>query len=86
MNRILHGNLLIGTIPKEIGMLKSLKVLDLGSNQLTGPIPSEIGNLSSIVKMLVENECWCESDLANFRSAAVTFPFHSCHRIFPVLQ
>ncbi|PIM98522.1 Serine/threonine protein kinase [Handroanthus impetiginosus] len=51
INQILHGNLLIGTIPKETGMLKNLKVLDLGSNQLTGPIPPEIGNLSSIEKI-----------------------------------
>lgn len=49
----MHGNLLIGTIPKEIGLLKSLKVLDLGVNQLTGPIPSELGNLTTIMKMLV---------------------------------
>ncbi|KAH6818229.1 Leucine-rich repeat protein kinase family protein [Perilla frutescens var. frutescens] len=48
---ILHGNLLIGTIPKEIGLLKNLKVLDLGSNQLTGSIPHEIGNLTGIQKI-----------------------------------
>ena len=57
MGRILHGNLLIGAIPKEIGMLKNLKVLDLGSNQLTGAIPPEFGNISSIVKMLVKYGC-----------------------------
>lgn len=50
---ILHGNLLVGEIPKEIGLLKGLKVLDLGANQLTGPIPPEIGNLSSVKKMSV---------------------------------
>jgi Leucine-rich repeat (LRR) protein len=44
--RILHGNNLIGIIPKELGMLKSLRVLDLGMNQLTGPIPPEIGDLN----------------------------------------
>lgn len=54
--RILHGNLLIGTIPKEIGLLKNLKVLDLGANQLTGPIPPQLGNLANIMKMLVELE------------------------------
>lgn len=54
--RILHGNVLIGTIPREIGLLKNLKVLDLGSNQLTGPIPLELGNLSNIMKMLVQFE------------------------------
>ncbi|KAL8543721.1 hypothetical protein ACS0TY_004327 [Phlomoides rotata] len=48
---ILHGNLLIGAIPKEIGLLRSLKVLDLGSNQLTGQIPHEIGNLTGIQKI-----------------------------------
>lgn len=49
--RILHGNKFIGTIPKEIGLLKDLRVLDLGANQLSGPIPPEIGNLNSIIKM-----------------------------------
>lgn len=49
--RILHSNKLIGIIPKELGMLKSLKVLDLGMNQLSGPIPPEIGNSTQLVKM-----------------------------------
>jgi len=49
--RILHGNNLIGTIPKELCVLKSLEVLDLGMNQLTGPIPPEIGNLALLVNM-----------------------------------
>ncbi|KAG9145101.1 hypothetical protein Leryth_008915 [Lithospermum erythrorhizon] len=49
--RILHDNMLIGAIPMEIGMLKSLKVVDLGRNQLTGPIPHEIGKLSNIKTM-----------------------------------
>ncbi|KAL3818079.1 hypothetical protein ACJIZ3_003984 [Penstemon smallii] len=52
---ILHGNLLISTIPKEIGMLKNLEVLDLGSNQLTGSIPPEIGNLTGIIKINLES-------------------------------
>lgn len=57
----MHGNVLIGTIPKEIGLLKNLKVLDLGSNQLIGPIPLELGNLSNIIKMLVQflSVCCC---------------------------
>ena len=49
--RTLRQNNLIGIIPKELGMLKFLKVLDLGMNQMTGPIPPELGNLSSVMKM-----------------------------------
>ncbi|XP_047940352.1 probable LRR receptor-like serine/threonine-protein kinase At1g63430 [Salvia hispanica] len=52
---ILHGNLLIGIIPQEIGLLTNLKVLDLGSNQLTGSIPHEIGNLTSIQKINLQS-------------------------------
>lgn len=50
-DRILHGNHLIGIIPKEFGLLKYLKVLDLGVNQLSGPIPQELGNLTSVTTM-----------------------------------
>ncbi|KAJ0258057.1 hypothetical protein HA466_0069180 [Hirschfeldia incana] len=46
---ILHGKLLLGTIPKKIGKLKNLKVLDLGNNHIMGPIPAEIGSFSSIM-------------------------------------
>lgn len=49
--RILHGNKLLGPVPKELGCLKNLRVLDLGVNQLTGPIPSEFGHLTNVVKM-----------------------------------
>ncbi|KAJ0981223.1 hypothetical protein J5N97_009478 [Dioscorea zingiberensis] len=50
-NLILDNNFLLGSIPKEIGKLKSLKVLDLSMNRLSGSILPEIGNLTSLKKM-----------------------------------
>lgn len=66
--RILHGNNLIGIIPKELGMLKHLRVLDLGMNQITGPIPPEFGNLTSLVKMLVTFDRCCPQSCLLFLS------------------
>ncbi|XP_040372485.1 receptor-like protein 7 [Rosa chinensis] len=37
-----------GTIPKEMGQLRSLHVLNLSSNAFTGEIPSSFGNMRSI--------------------------------------
>jgi hypothetical protein len=40
--------MLFGTIPKQLGSLRNLRVLDLGVNRLTGPIPPELAGLSSV--------------------------------------
>lgn len=44
----LSENGLFGSIPPEIGQLKSLETLNLTRNDLTGPIPPEIGNLANL--------------------------------------
>ena len=44
----LPANSLSGSIPKEIGNLTGLSLLDLSRNQLTGPIPKEIGTLTML--------------------------------------
>ena len=44
----LQSNSLSGSIPKEIGNLTGLFLLDLSRNQLTGPIPKEIGTLTML--------------------------------------
>jgi len=54
---ILPANGLAGTIPPELGRLKSLDRLLLGANELTGSIPPELGNLQSLtVLWLATNE------------------------------
>ncbi|KDP40604.1 hypothetical protein JCGZ_24603 [Jatropha curcas] len=52
----LGNNCLIGDIPKEIGQLKFLHVVDLGNNNFSGNIPDEISNLTNLEKLdLSEN-------------------------------
>lgn len=37
-----------GNIPKEIGHLKNLEILDLSNNILSGSIPIELGNMTAL--------------------------------------
>jgi hypothetical protein len=41
-------NLLVGTIPSELGMLSALTNIELDGNSLTGSIPSELGKFSRV--------------------------------------
>lgn len=45
VNSVLYNNHFSGAIPKEIGALTKLEVLDLRNNSLSGTIPAEIGRL-----------------------------------------
>ena len=48
---------LSGELPKELGNLANLRVLNLGVNQLSGELPKELGNLSNLqVLDLRENQ------------------------------
>jgi hypothetical protein len=41
----LSGNNLNGTIPTEIGLMTSLKWLELGGNEFTGTVPTSLASL-----------------------------------------
>lgn len=51
VNSILRNNSFFGTIPKEIGELKELEILDLGFNNFSGPFPSDFGNSFSLTTL-----------------------------------
>ena len=44
----LPENLLVGTLPVELGHLTHLETLNLSENRLTGPLPPEIGNATRL--------------------------------------
>ncbi|GLT45225.1 hypothetical protein SLA2020_190740 [Shorea laevis] len=44
-----------GNIPKNIGRLSSLAILDLARNQLSGSIPSDVGFLNSLTNLSLYN-------------------------------
>ena len=47
----LTRNLLIGSIPAELGRLSNLKSLRMSGNNLGGSIPNELGNLTALINL-----------------------------------
>ena len=47
----LPNNELAGSIPRELGKLRHLEILNLAGNSLWGPIPPEFGNLESLTEL-----------------------------------
>ena len=46
-------NGITGEIPRELGSLASLRVLDFQTNRLSGAIPPELGNLADLVQLVL---------------------------------
>jgi hypothetical protein len=53
INITLVNENLSGSLPPEIGLLSSLKTLNLQGNRLTGSLPSEVGYLTNLVELIV---------------------------------
>ncbi|KAM5556741.1 putative inactive receptor-like protein kinase [Rosa sericea] len=52
---ILRNNSFTGIIPRGIGELKELEVLDLGYNNFSGPLPVDLGSNFSLTILLLDN-------------------------------
>jgi hypothetical protein len=48
-------NNLVGSIPTQIALLSSLRVLNLNGGDLSGTIPTEIGIMKNLTKLLLES-------------------------------
>jgi len=58
----LATNVLKGPIPKEIGMLSNINILELAENELTS-IPSEMGNLNTIDHLFLQSNNFGEQSM-----------------------
>ena len=51
----LNSNILVGTIPRELGSVNQLQYLNLVNNQLSGSIPPELGDLAQLQRLILRD-------------------------------
>jgi len=51
----MSDNHLTGTLPPDVGQLRSLSLWGMFDNQLTGSVPDEIGNLGLLEVLYLDN-------------------------------
>lgn len=73
-----------GTLPTEIGLLSSMKLLRLNSNELSGNLPSELSKLTNLVDLQLNhnfltgtiptlfNNFWKDLEILNFANNLLT--------------
>jgi hypothetical protein len=52
---VVRGMGLLGTMPREVGLLSSLEAVDTGNNSIGGPMPTEIGALTRLTDLRMDH-------------------------------
>ena len=78
--RVLSLHHVMGEIPSELGMITTLRSLDLNSNFLTGSLPSELGALTMLTFLTMNNNRFLGQIPTEWtRLTAFDCPLHRTH-------